>query len=73
MVNKKEAVRKEGIVIEALRSAIFKVKVGEEENEILAHPAGKLRLNHIKIIPGDKVIVELSPYDPKRGRIVYRL
>jgi len=51
---------------------MFRVQLNEGE-EVLAHLAGKLRLNHIKILAGDKVIVELSPYDSKRGRIIYRL
>jgi len=61
----------EGIVIEALPSANFKVKISETE-EIIAHPSGKMRLNFIKILPGDRVLVELSE-DRKRGRIVRRL
>ncbi|MDQ5882678.1 MAG: translation initiation factor [Patescibacteria group bacterium] len=67
-----KALRKEGVVTEALRNAMFRVQLNEGE-EVLAHLAGKLRLNHIKILAGDKVIVELSPYDSKRGRIIYRL
>ena len=69
----KEASRKEGVVIESLRNAVFKVRLDGEDNEILAHLAGKLRLHHIKILPGDRVVVEQSPYDSSRGRIVYRL
>jgi len=69
----KEASRKEGAVIESLRNAVFKVRLDGEDNEILAHLAGKLRLHHIKILPGDRVVVEQSPYDSSRGRIVYRL
>ncbi len=61
----------EGIVIEALPSTTFKVKL-DDDREVLAHLSGKLRLNYIRILVGDKVIVELSPYDDKRGRIVYR-
>lgn len=64
--------RKEGIVTEALRNAIFRVELTTGE-EVLAHLSGKLRLHRIKILSGDKVVVELSPYDPKRGRIIYRL
>jgi len=56
-----------------LRNAVFKVRLDGEENDILAHLAGKLRLHHIKILPGDRVVVEQSPYDSSRGRIVYRL
>ncbi|HUS51375.1 MAG TPA: translation initiation factor IF-1 [Candidatus Paceibacterota bacterium] len=68
-----EASRKEGVVTESLRNAVFKVRLDGEDNEILAHLAGKLRLHHIKILPGDRVVVEQSPYDSSRGRIVYRL
>jgi translation initiation factor IF-1 len=63
--------RKIGTVVEALPSAHFKVKM-EEGQELLCHLAGKLRMYRIKILPGDKVSVELNPYDDKRGRIVYR-
>lgn len=68
---KKDAIRKEGVVTEALPSATFKVKMDSGE-EVLAHLSGKMRLNFIRILPGDKVAVEFSPYDDKRGRIVYR-
>lgn len=67
----KKDLRKSGIVIEALPSTNFKVKL-EDGNEILCYLAGKLRRYRIKILPGDKVTVEVSPYDPNRGRIVYR-
>ena len=63
--------RKSGIVLEALPSTNFRVRL-DDGLEILAHLAGKLRLNRIKILPGDRVTVEISPYDEKRGRIVYR-
>ncbi|MCK5044680.1 translation initiation factor IF-1 [Candidatus Parcubacteria bacterium] len=65
------AERKEGIVLEALPGAHFKVKL-ETGEELMAHLAGKLRLYRIKILPGDKVTLELSPYDIGKGRIVYR-
>ncbi len=61
----------EGTVTEALPNAIFKVKL-ENGHEILAHISGKLRMNYIRILPGDKVTVELSPYDLTRGRITWR-
>ena len=61
----------EGVVMEVLPNTTFKVKL-DDGREVLAHLAGKLRLNFIRIIAGDRVIVELSPYDEKRGRIVYR-
>mgnify|MGYP000428985531 CR=1 FL=1 len=68
----KKARRKSGIVIEALPSATFKVLLDEEKREVLCHLAGKLRICKIKIIPGDRVTVELSPYDENRGRIIWR-
>lgn len=73
MAQKKEAERKEGIITESLRNAMFRVRLDGKDEEILAHLAGKLRLHHIKVLPGDRVVVELSPYDSSRGRIVYRL
>jgi len=63
--------RKNGQVIEALPSTHFKVRL-EDGKEVLCHLAGKLRIYRIKILQGDKVTVELSPYDETRGRIVYR-
>lgn len=72
MSNKaKKTLKKEGQVIESLPSTHFKVKL-DDGREILAHLAGKLRLARIKILPGDKVTVEINPYDEKRGRIIYR-
>ncbi|MDP2860862.1 MAG: translation initiation factor IF-1 [bacterium] len=68
---KNQAIRKEGIIVEGLPNASFKVKL-DDDSEILAHVSGKMRMNHIKILDGDKVTVEMSPYDNKRGRIVYR-
>jgi translation initiation factor IF-1 len=68
---KKDAIRKEGTVTEALPSANFKVKL-DDGTEVLAHLSGKMRLNFIRILPGDRVTLEFSPYDDKRGRIVYR-
>ena len=67
----KKTSRKIGIVIEALPSTNFRVKL-DDGQEILCHLAGKLRMFRIKILPGDRVTVETSPYDEKRGRIVYR-
>ncbi len=60
-----------GTIIEALPSTNFKVRL-EDGQEVLCHLAGKLRMFRIKILPGDNVTVEMSPYDEKRGRIVYR-
>ena len=67
----KKIIRKTGQVIEALPSTHFKVKLDDGEI-ILCHLAGKLRIYRIKILPGDRVTVEITPYDPNRGRIVYR-
>ncbi len=67
----KKILRKTGQVTEALPSTHFRVKL-DEGTEILCHLAGKLRMFRIKILPGDRVTVEMSPYDQKRGRIVYR-
>lgn len=70
-MSKKDIIEVEGEVVEALPNAIFKVKL-ENDHEILAHISGKLRMNYIRILPGDKVTVELSPYDLTRGRITWR-
>ncbi len=72
MVNKKEdIIEVEGTVIEALPNAMFQVEI-ENGHRILAHISGKLRMNFIRILPGDKVTLELSPYDLTRGRITWR-
>jgi translation initiation factor IF-1 len=68
---KKEAIEVKGVVLEALPNATFKVKL-ENDHEILAHISGKLRMNFIRILPGDKVTMELSPYDLTKGRITWR-
>ncbi len=69
---KEEAIEVQGKVIEALPNAMFRVEV-EGGHVILAHLSGKLRIHYIKIVPGDRVMVELTPYDLTRGRITYRL
>ncbi|RKX64705.1 MAG: translation initiation factor IF-1 [Thermodesulfobacteriota bacterium] len=69
---KEEAIEVEGRVVEALPNAMFRVEL-DNGHRVLAHIAGKLRMHFIKILPGDRVKVELSPYDLGRGRIVYRL
>jgi len=66
-----EKIKKEGVVVESLPNASFKVKL-DDGNEILAYISGKMRIYRIRILPGDKVTVEMSPYNEKRGRIVYR-
>jgi translation initiation factor IF-1 len=68
---KEEAIKVEGIVLETLPNAMFKVEL-ENKHQVLAHISGKMRMHFIKILPGDKVSVELSPYDLSRGRITYR-
>ena len=68
---KKDVIEVEGTVTDALPNAIFKVEL-ENGHEILAHISGKLRMNYIRILAGDKVTVELSPYDLTRGRITWR-
>ncbi len=68
---KEEGIQVEGTVIEALPNATFRVEL-ENGHRLLAHISGKMRMHFIKILPGDKVTVELSPYDLSRGRIVYR-
>lgn len=70
-MSKKDIIEVEGVVTEALPNTIFKVKL-ENDHEITAHISGKLRMNYIRILPGDKVIVELSPYDLTKGRITWR-
>jgi len=69
--SKKNIHRQEGTVIESLPSTHFRVKL-DNGKEIIAHLAGRLRMYHIRILPGDRVTVEMSPYDENRGRIVYR-
>ncbi len=67
----KEVIEVEGTVIEPLPNAMFNVEL-DNGHKILAHVSGKIRMNFIKILPGDKVTIELSPYDLTRGRITYR-
>jgi translation initiation factor IF-1 len=68
---KEEPIKVEGTVLETLPNAMFKVEL-ENKHQVLAHISGKMRMHFIKILPGDKVTVELSPYDLNRGRITYR-
>jgi len=70
-MTKEEAIRVQGKVIETLPNAMFRVEL-ENKHQILAHISGKMRMHFIKILPGDTVTVELSPYDLTRGRITYR-
>lgn len=68
---KEEAIQVEGKVMETLPNAMFRVEL-ENGHKVLAHISGKMRMHFIKILPGDKVTVELSPYDLTRGRIIFR-
>jgi translation initiation factor IF-1 len=70
-MSKGDAIEVEGTVIENLPNAMFKVEL-ENGHVVLAHISGKMRMHYIRILPGDKVTVELSPYDLSRGRITYR-
>ncbi|MFN8520500.1 MAG: translation initiation factor IF-1 [Chloroflexota bacterium] len=69
---KRDAIEVEGTVIEPLPNAMFEVEL-EDRHRVLAHISGELRTNFIRILPGDRVRVELSPYDHSRGRITYRI
>lgn len=68
---KEEAIEVEGVVIDTLPNAMFKVKL-DNDHVVLAHISGKMRMHYIRILPGDRVTVALSPYDLTRGRITYR-
>ncbi|HOK02229.1 MAG TPA: translation initiation factor IF-1 [Spirochaetota bacterium] len=68
---KEEPIEVEGVVVEPLPNAMFRVKL-DNGHVVLAHISGKMRMHYIRILPGDKVTVELSPYDLSRGRIIYR-
>ncbi|HUL19810.1 MAG: translation initiation factor 1 [Deltaproteobacteria bacterium] len=68
---KEDAIQVEGRVLETLPNAMFRVEL-ENGHKVLAHISGKMRMHFIKILPGDKVMVELSPYDLSRGRIIFR-
>jgi len=68
---KREAIRLEATVVEALPNAMFRVEL-ENGHKVLAHVSGKMRMHYIRILPGDKVTIEMSPYDLNRGRIILR-
>ena len=70
-MSKKDVIELEGTILEALPNAMFKVEL-ENGHEILAHVSGKIRMHYIRILPGDRVTVEMSPYDLTKGRITYR-
>ena len=69
---KQDAIEMEGVIIESLSNSNFKVEL-ENGHEIIAHLSGKMRMNYIKVLPGDKVKIEMSPYDLSKGRISRRL
>ena len=71
-MSKEDAIEVMATVLEPLPNAMFKVEIAESKHQVLAHVSGKMRKNFIRILAGDKVAVELSPYDLTRGRIVYR-
>ena len=70
-MSKEDMIELEGVVVEAMPNAMFKVEI-QGGHKILAHISGKLRMNFIRILPGDKVTVEMSPYDLSKGRITWR-
>ena len=70
-MSKSAVIEIEGVVIEKLPNAMFQVEL-ENGHQVLAHISGKLRMNYIRILPGDKVTIELSPYDLSKGRIIWR-
>jgi translation initiation factor IF-1 len=71
-LSKEDAIEVMATVVEPLPNAMFKVELEDGKHQVLAHVSGKMRKNFIRILPGDRVAVELSPYDLTRGRIVYR-
>ncbi|MBB6100160.1 translation initiation factor IF-1 [Deinobacterium chartae] len=66
-----DTIRAEGVITEALPNTTFRVQL-DSGHDILAYISGKMRIHYIRILPGDRVVLEISPYDPSRGRIVYR-
>ena len=70
-MSKADVIELEGTVVEKLPNAMFRVKL-ENDHEVIAHISGKLRMNFIRILPGDKVTLEMSPYDLSEGRIIWR-
>ena len=68
----KDVIEARGVIIESLPNAMFLVELEANHHRIMAHPSGKMRKNNIRILPGDKILLEISPYDITRGRIIYR-
>lgn len=71
-MSKEEAIEVTATVLETLPNAMFRIALEDNQHQVLAHISGKMRKNFIRILPGDRVLVELSPYDLNRGRITYR-
>ncbi|RJP30939.1 MAG: translation initiation factor IF-1 [Phycisphaerales bacterium] len=73
-MGKAEVIEMEGTVVQALPNAMFQIEVdvGEDKHRVLCHISGKMRKHYIRILPGDRVLIEVSPYDLNRGRIIYR-
>lgn len=71
-MSKQSAITQDGTVVESLSNSMFKVELDVSNHEIICHISGKIRMNNIRIMPGDKVKVEMSPYDLTKGRITYR-
>ncbi len=72
MAKNKDVIEVRGVIIEILPNAMFLVELENNHHRIIAHPSGKMRKNNIRILPGDKILLEISPYDITRGRIIYR-
>lgn len=70
-MSKQNSIQTDGIILEALSNAMFRVQL-ENKHEVIAHISGKMRMNYIKILPGDRVRLEMSPYDLSKARITYR-
>jgi len=70
---KKDTIKLEGVVVETLPSTTFRVELDNGGHEVLAHISGKMRVHYIRLLPGDRVLVEMSPYDLTKGRITQRL
>jgi len=68
----KDVIEVHGVIIESLPNAMFLVELEHNHHRIMAHPSGKMRKNNIRILPGDRILLEISPYDINRGRIIYR-
>ncbi len=68
----KDVIEVKGVVLELLPNALFLVELENNKHRVIAHPSGKMRKNNIRILPGDKILLEISPYDLNRGRIIYR-